>query len=88
MFWVLDEIKDLYPSDAFFGAIFEKCSNERGFDDFHLQKGFSSNVTNFAFPSLLFANYLCKKHMEVHSWDTLDVTRHMPCSPHTTIGQR
>ena len=25
---------------TFFGPIFEKCSNERGFDDFHLQKGF------------------------------------------------
>ena len=29
----LEEIKDLYPSDAFFGPIFEKCSPNRGFQD-------------------------------------------------------
>ena len=37
----LDEIKDLYPSDPYFGPIFAKCSIERGFDDFYLHKGFS-----------------------------------------------
>ena len=36
----LDEIKELYPSDPYFGSIFAKCSIERGFDDFYLHKGF------------------------------------------------
>ena len=36
----LDEIKDLYPSDPYFGPIFAKCSILRGFDDFYLHKGF------------------------------------------------
>ena len=36
----LDEIKDLYPSDPYFGPIFSKCSIERGFNDFYLHKGF------------------------------------------------
>ncbi|MBI0384646.1 Ty3/Gypsy family RNase HI domain-containing protein, partial [Streptomyces albiflaviniger] len=36
----LDEIKDLYSSDAFFCPIFAKCSRERGFDDFYLHKDF------------------------------------------------
>ena len=36
----LDEIKDLYPSDPYFGPIFAKCSIVKGFDDFYLHKGF------------------------------------------------
>ena len=36
----LDEMKDLYSSDDFFGPIFAKCSRERGFDDFYLHKDF------------------------------------------------
>ncbi|KAK1595679.1 hypothetical protein QYE76_007996, partial [Lolium multiflorum] len=36
----LEEIKELYPSDSFFGPIFAKCSVDRGFDDFYLHDGY------------------------------------------------
>ena len=36
----MHNVLGLYPSDAFFGPIFEKCSPNRGFQDFHLHKGF------------------------------------------------
>ena len=36
----LEDMKALYATDPFFAPIFAKCSSERGFDDFHLQKGF------------------------------------------------
>jgi hypothetical protein len=36
----LDELPNLYPSDSFFGTIFEQCSNFRRVDDFYLHKGF------------------------------------------------
>ena len=35
----LDEIKDLYATDAFFGDIFAKCSENKGVADFYLHKG-------------------------------------------------
>jgi hypothetical protein len=36
----LEEIKELYTSDIFFGPMFAKCSVERGFDDFYLHDGY------------------------------------------------
>lgn len=36
----LDEIKEQYASDTFFGPIFAKCSVEKGIDDFYLHQGF------------------------------------------------
>ncbi|KAK1574154.1 hypothetical protein QYE76_019009 [Lolium multiflorum] len=36
----LDEIKEQYASDTFFGPIFAKCSIEKGIDDFYLHQGF------------------------------------------------
>src|SRR3989337_2074737 len=45
-------------------------------------------LTNFAFPSLLFVCYFCKKLMVEDSWDILDVTRHSLRSPRITFGQR
>ena len=46
----LDEIKDLYPIDPFFGPIFAKCSIERGFDDFYLHKGFLFKANKICIP--------------------------------------
>ena len=45
-------------------------------------------LTNYAFPSLLFVCSFCKRLMEADSWDTLDATRHSPRSPRTTFGPR
>ncbi|KAK1602009.1 hypothetical protein QYE76_027114 [Lolium multiflorum] len=36
----LDEIKEQYASDTFFGPIFAKCSIEKGINDFYLHQGF------------------------------------------------
>ena len=36
----LDEIKNLYAEDVFFGPIFAKCTIQKGIDDFYLHKGF------------------------------------------------
>ncbi|KAK1601654.1 hypothetical protein QYE76_016908, partial [Lolium multiflorum] len=83
----LEEIKELYPSDAFFGPIFAKCSVDRGFDDFYLHDGYLFKANKICIPSLLFVSCFCKSHMEVVSWVTLDERRHMPCSQPTTIGQ-
>ena len=46
----LDEIKDLYPSDAFFGPIFAKCSPNRCFQDFYLHKGFLFKANKLCIP--------------------------------------
>ena len=46
----LEEIKDLYPSDVFFGPLFEKCSPNRGFQDFHLHKGFLFKANKLCIP--------------------------------------
>ena len=53
----LDEIKDLYSSDNFFGPIFGKCSPNRGFQDFLCTKDSSLRLTNCASPSPLFVSY-------------------------------
>ena len=45
---VLDEIKELYATDAFFGDIFAQCSEHKGIGDFYLR------LTNCVFPSLRF----------------------------------
>ena len=45
-------------------------------------------LTNFAFPSLLFVCSFCKRLMEADSLDTLDATRHSLCSPRTIFGPR
>ncbi|KAK1628064.1 hypothetical protein QYE76_002379, partial [Lolium multiflorum] len=46
----LEEIKELYPSDAFFGPIFEKCSIDRGFDDFYLHDGYLFKANKVCIP--------------------------------------
>ena len=46
----LDEIKDLCPSDAFFGPIFAKCAPTRGFEDFYLHKGFLFKANKLCIP--------------------------------------
>ena len=46
----LDEIKDLYASDNFFGPIFAKCTLEKGFDDFYLHKGFLFKQNKLCIP--------------------------------------
>ena len=46
----LDEIKDLYPSDPYFGSIFAKCSISKGFDDFYLHKGFLLKQNKLCIP--------------------------------------
>ncbi|KAK1602008.1 hypothetical protein QYE76_027113 [Lolium multiflorum] len=46
----LEEIKELYPSDAFFGPIFAKCSVDRGFDDFYLHDGYLFKANKICIP--------------------------------------
>ena len=46
----LDEIKELYPFDTFFGPIFAKCSIEKGFDDFYLHDGFLFKANKICIP--------------------------------------
>ncbi|KAK1617422.1 hypothetical protein QYE76_022939 [Lolium multiflorum] len=46
----LEEIKELYPSDSFFGPIFEKCSIDRGFDDFYLHDGYLFKANKVCIP--------------------------------------
>ena len=36
----LEELKDLYPNDTFFGPILSKCTSTKGIDDFYLHRGF------------------------------------------------
>ncbi|KAK1602025.1 hypothetical protein QYE76_027130 [Lolium multiflorum] len=46
----LEEIKELYPSDSFFGPIFAKCSVDRGFDDFYLHDGYLFKANKVCIP--------------------------------------
>ncbi|KAK1681407.1 hypothetical protein QYE76_042255 [Lolium multiflorum] len=46
----LEEIKELYPSDSFFGPIFAKCSVDRGFDDFYLHDGYLFKANKICIP--------------------------------------
>src|SRR3954453_183861 len=46
----LDEIKDLYAMDFFFGPIFEKCTINKGFDDYYLHKWFLFKQNKFCIP--------------------------------------
>jgi hypothetical protein len=52
----LEEIKELYPSDSFFAPIFEKCSVERGVDDFYLHQGYLFKANKICIPE----SSLCK----------------------------
>ncbi|KAK1601981.1 hypothetical protein QYE76_027086 [Lolium multiflorum] len=45
-----ENIKELYPSDAFFGPIFAKCSVDRGFDDFYLHDGYLFKANKICIP--------------------------------------
>ena len=45
-------------------------------------------ITNFAFPSLLFVCSFCKSLTEADLWDTLDATRHSLRSPRSIFGPR
>ncbi|KAK1602006.1 hypothetical protein QYE76_027111 [Lolium multiflorum] len=46
----LEEIKELYPSDVFFGPIFAKCSVDHGFDDFYLHDGYLFKANKICIP--------------------------------------
>jgi hypothetical protein len=46
----LDELPDLYPSNPFFGTIFEQCSNLQRVDDFYLHKGFLFKANKLCVP--------------------------------------
>ena len=46
----LDEIKNLYASDTFFGPIFAKCSDHKRVDDFYLHKGFLFKSNKLCIP--------------------------------------
>src|SRR3954454_14358331 len=46
----LDEIKDLYATDSFFGPIFEKCTTLKGFDDYYLHDGFLFKQNKLCIP--------------------------------------
>ena len=46
----LDELKDLYPSDVFFGPIITKCSPSRGFQDFSLHQEFLFKANKLCIP--------------------------------------
>ena len=46
----LDEMRDSYASDPFFGPIFEKCSITKGVDDFYLHKGFLFKQNKLCIP--------------------------------------
>jgi hypothetical protein len=81
----LDEIKDLYPLNDFFGTIFTKCSTERGFDDFYLLKGFKQDKICIPTPSL---RVLLQ---EAHGGALIGyfvVMKHILCSRRTTIVPR
>ena len=81
----LDEIKDLYATDDFFGDIFAQCSEHKGLGDFYLHKGFLFKANKLCIPESSLRLVLLKESHE-HSWVTLAVTRPTPCSPPTTIG--
>ena len=46
----LENLKDLYPSDTFFGPIFAKCSSTKGIDDFYLHRGFLFKQNKLCIP--------------------------------------
>ena len=46
----LDDLKELYASDSFFGPIFTKCTIDKGCDDFYLHKGFLFKANKLCIP--------------------------------------
>ena len=46
----LDEIKELYATNAFFGDIFAQCSEHKGIGDFYLHKGFLFKANKLCVP--------------------------------------
>jgi hypothetical protein len=46
----LDELPNLYPSNSFFGTIYEQCSNFRRVDDFYLHEGFLFKAKKLCIP--------------------------------------
>src|SRR4051794_32801718 len=46
----LDEIKDLYAQDSFFGPIFAKCTINKGFDDYYLHNVFLFKQNKLCIP--------------------------------------
>jgi hypothetical protein len=84
----LEEIKELYHTNTFFSPILASVPLKK-----YLMISICMMVTclklkKIAYPSRLFESCFCKSHMEVDSWDTLDATRLLPCSPPITIGRR
>ena len=82
----LDEIKDLYATDDFFGDIFAKCSENKGVADFYLHKGFLFKANKLCILESSLRLLILKESHEEHSWDTLAVTRPLSCLQKTTIG--
>ena len=83
-----DHIKDLYEHDATFATPYAKCVTHTSWERYYIKDGYLMRAKNYAFLSLLFVCYLCKRLMEVDSWDTLDATRLSQRSPRTTFGPR
>ncbi|KAK1628385.1 hypothetical protein QYE76_002700 [Lolium multiflorum] len=69
----LEEIKELYPSDSFFGPIFAKCSVDRGFDDFYLHDGY-----------LFKANKICIPESSLRKWFAYTEYRQALCRIETS----
>ena len=46
----LDEIKEMYATDAFFGDIFAQCSEHKGIGDFYLHQGFLFKANKLCIP--------------------------------------
>ena len=84
----LDEIKDLYPSDPYFGPIFAKCSIERGFDDFYLHKGFLFKTNKLCIPNSSLRKLLLQESHSGALMGHLVSPRQRQCSQRTTIGPR
>ena len=83
-----DHIKDLYANDPSFATPYAKCLTNTSWEQYYIKDGYLMRANKLCIPSLLFICYVCKRLMEVDSWDTLDVTRHSPCSPKTTFSPR
>jgi hypothetical protein len=83
----LDEIKDQYSSNRFFGYAFAEYYLNKGVDDFYLHNGFLLKANKLCIKESSLRRLLLQESHEVDSWDTLDATRPMQCFPHITIVQ-
>src|SRR3954471_13952817 len=78
----LDEIKDLYATDSFFGPIFEKCTINKGFDDYYLHKGFLFKQNKLCIPELSLRRLLLQEShggaLLCHALHTLLLAKNAP----------